>query len=92
MKTTEAAPKEGDLRVWWIPQIPMKAFRFSVASVEIGRKFLEVLAQYDLFQFENNIKPDYSNTGGLEIFENGEWTDVGEEENDPNRCPQTETA
>jgi hypothetical protein len=66
-------PKEGDLRVWHIPQVPMKAFRVPVASAEEAIKLINVLANYDLFQFENNIKPDYCNVNGLEVFENGEW-------------------
>lgn len=68
-------PKEGDLRVWWIPQVPMLAFRVRVDSVEEGAILLEVLAQYDLYQYEMNVKPDYSNVGGLEVFEDGEWCD-----------------
>src|SRR5437764_15443226 len=76
MTEAKAEPKEGDLRVWWIPQIPMKPFLFSVPSLTVGRLFLEVLAKYDLFQLENNIKPDFANTGGLARFEDGEWCDV----------------
>jgi hypothetical protein len=30
---------------------------------------LELLAQYDLFQFENRIKPDYANGQCLVIYE-----------------------
>jgi hypothetical protein len=55
----------GDMRVWWIPQIPGKAFRVPVASLEEGVKLLIVLADYDLFQYKNSIKPDYSNAGGI---------------------------
>ena len=65
--------KEGDLRVWWIPQVPVKLFNFSVKNVKEA-----ILLLNDLFQLENNIKPDYSNTGGLEIFKDGnceEWED-----------------
>lgn len=57
--------KAGDLRVWWIPQVPMKAFEIDVASVQEGVKVMDVLADYDAFQFENNVKPDYCNAGGL---------------------------
>jgi hypothetical protein len=32
MKTT-TQHKDGDLSVWWIPQVPMKAFRVPVANV-----------------------------------------------------------
>jgi hypothetical protein len=65
------------LKLWWIPQIPMKAFEVEIASLEEGVKLLEVLANYDLFQFENNVKPDYSNAGGIVMFEaeSGEWVD-----------------
>lgn len=40
------------------------------------------LAIYDAFEFENNIKPDYSNTNGLEIFEDNEWTEYYDNEGD----------
>ncbi len=55
----------GDLKVWWIPQVPMKAFEVDVASIEEGAKIMDVLAKYDLFQYTNRIKPDYANAGGL---------------------------
>lgn len=71
---TEAVPKPGDLRVWHIPQIPMKAFHVPVESVAEGVKLLDVLADYDLFQYENRIKPDYSNANGIE-----RWDEDGED-------------
>lgn len=76
-------PKEGDLTVRWIPQIPGKAFRFAVDTVAEGKKFCTVLADYDRFQFENNIKPDYCNVGGISRFESDakgdlDWYDVDE--------------
>jgi len=61
-------PKQGDLRVWWIPQVPMKPFTVDVKSVEEGVKIMDVLAFYDIFQFENNIKGDYANAGGLSMW------------------------
>ena len=64
-----------ELRVWWIPQVPMEPFFVPVGSVREGVLIMGVLGKYDLFQFENKIKPDYCNTGGLEMLENGEWTD-----------------
>ena len=67
-------PKKGNLRVWWIPQIPMHPFYVSVTSIDEAAKILVTLAEYDLFQYANNIKPDYSNAGGLEIFDGNEWT------------------
>jgi superinfection exclusion protein gp17 len=71
--------KEGDLKVWWVPQIPGKPFEVGVESVAQAKFLTEVLANYDLFQFENRIKPDYSNTGGLSVYEDGEWCDWEDE-------------
>ncbi len=61
-------PNIGDLRVWWIPQIPGKPFHVPVANKDEAVLIMETLAHYDLFQLANNIKPDY-NAGGLEIYE-----------------------
>ena len=57
------------LQVWWIPQVPGKTFTVEVNSVSEGVKITNVLSSYDDFQFKNNIKPDYSNAGGLERWE-----------------------
>lgn len=73
------------LRVWWIPQIPMKAFYIPVETPEEGKKIMYVLAAYDMFQLENNVKPDFCNTGGLQMYneEEKEWEDwYFETEND----------
>ena len=74
--------QEGDLLVWWIPQVPGKPFEVSVPTREEGRRLLDTLAAYDLFQFKQNIKPDYSNVGGLMVYEDGEWIDCEDEEDD----------
>lgn len=70
------------LKLWWCPQVPMKAFEVDISSLEEGVKMLDVLANYDLFQFENNVKPDYCNAGGIVMFEaaSGEWIDWSDEE------------
>ena len=69
-----------DARVWWIPQVPMNPFYIPVRTTEEAVKILDTLAKYDLFQLANNIKPDYSNAGGLEVFEDGEWCEWCDEE------------
>jgi hypothetical protein len=61
-------PKNGQLRVWWIPQVPMTAFHVEVSTPKEGKKILNILADYDLFQLKHNIKPDYSNVGGMSVF------------------------
>lgn len=73
MLEEEFLPKEGDLRVWWIPQVPMKAFHVSVKNVRDAKIVMKVLEDYDIFQYRNHVKPDYCNAGGLNVFEDGEW-------------------
>lgn len=72
MSTT--TPTIGALRVWHIPQVPGKPFHVPVATPQEAKKILDVLAKYDQFQFEHNIKPDYCNAAGLEVYE----ADTGE--------------
>lgn len=61
-------PKIGDLRVWHIPQVPGKPFHVYVDTPQEAQRLVNVLAQYDLFQYENRIKPDYCNASGLEEY------------------------
>lgn len=69
------------LRVWWVPQVPMKSFTVDVSSVAEGVKVMDVLAAYDAFQYENQIKPDYCNAGGLQRHVDGDdWEDWYDEE------------
>lgn len=68
------------LRVWWVPQVPMNAFYVDVSSVEEGVKIMDVLADYDRFQFDNDVKPDYCNIGGLQEWADNEWVDWYDEE------------
>lgn len=65
------------LRVWWVPQIPMEAFYIPVESPEEGKNVMDLLAAYDCFQYNHNVKPDYCNNGGLQYFneEDNEWED-----------------
>ncbi len=63
------------LRVWWIPQVPMKPFLIDVESVEQAVFIMDTLARYDQFQLDNNIKPDYCNCGGLSMFDEADKTD-----------------
>lgn len=65
---SDMTPNYGDLRVWWIPQVPMKPFHFPVDSVEQAVHDLRLLAEYDKFQYENRVRPDYCNAGGLEVY------------------------
>ena len=63
------------LRVWWIPQVPGQPFYVEVETVNEASKIITVLQDYDAFQLAQNIKPDYSNAGGLEVLveEPNDW-------------------
>lgn len=73
--------------------MPMKAFTVDVELVAEGVKIMDVLANYDIFQYENKIKPDYCNAGGLNMWDedcDGEgnpgwvsWYDEETGEDDP---------
>jgi hypothetical protein len=75
-------PKEGDLMIWWIPQVPMDPYCYPVKTIREAKLVLEILRQYDAFQFDHNVKPDYSSVGGLEVFEDGYWTTWYNEDGD----------
>lgn len=66
--------EEGDLRVWWNPQVGsgVPHFYVPVRTVREGVLLLDTLAKYDLFQLEHNVKPDYANIGGLCMLEANE--------------------
>ena len=90
----------GDLQVWWIPQIPMKAFTVDVATVQEGVKILDTLADYDIFQAENNVRADFCNAGGLSRWcnDNGDgvpgwedWCDEETGEDDPSAWLEAQT-
>ena len=67
------------LRVWWIPQVNVNvgAFYVPVKSVEEGKKVMDILAAYDIYQEQNDIKPDYTNAGGLQRWNvnSQDWED-----------------
>lgn len=71
--------KKVKMRIWWIPQLGAQGdpFYIPVESPEEAKKMLTVLAAYDGYQYQNRIKGDYCNTGGVEILdeESGEWED-----------------
>jgi len=63
------------LRVWWVPQVPMPAFYTEVKDVNEAIFLLTALANYDIFQYEQKVKGDYCNAGGLQVTEDGEWVE-----------------
>lgn len=43
-------------------------FYIEVSSIEEAWLIMNILWEYDEFQFNNNVKPDYCNITGLEVF------------------------
>lgn len=70
------------LRICHYPQIPCEPFIVEVESLEEAHKIMNILANYDLFQYENKIKPDYSNMTILEQWDEEEqdWYDWCDDE------------
>lgn len=73
------------LRVWHMPQVPAREdadiFRVDVKTVDEAALILNTLWNYDNFQFERKIKPDFSNASGLEYWneDNKEWQEYYDE-------------
>lgn len=63
------------LRVCHFPQIPCKPFIVEVQDIEQSKLLCDVLANYDLFQFDNRIKPDYANMTVVE-----QWNEEDQEQ------------
>lgn len=74
--------KKIKMRVWHIPQVPGNPFYVNVDNVIEAKKVLDILAIYDQFQFQNNIKPDFCNTAGVQVYneEQKEWEDFYDED------------
>lgn len=70
------------LRICHYPQIPCEPFIVKVKDLYEAKKIYNILADYDAFQYDNNIKPDYCNMATLEEYceEEKEWRDWYDEE------------
>lgn len=79
---TQEAPQQ-QFRVWYIPQVPMKAFEVDVPDVKTGRLLLDAIERFSLFEYENQVKPDYADAGGVAYLdEDGDWIDLEDEEDE----------
>ncbi|UTC25384.1 putative superinfection exclusion protein 17 [Pectobacterium phage vB_PcaM_P7_Pc] len=58
-------------RVCHFPQAPMEPFVVPASTLEEAVTIMDILADYDLFQFENKIKPDYCNMTTLQFWDDG---------------------
>ena len=64
-------------RVWHSPQLGAQTVYVQCNSLATAISLMDVLADYDIFQYENRIKPDYANANGVQYYdhEDGEWSD-----------------
>lgn len=73
---------QAKFKVCHIPQVPMKPFEVELGSYAEAVKVSVILADYDLFQYENKVKGDYCNVSVIMFthpeLTDGEWTDVDE--------------
>ena len=63
------------LRVWWNSDFGKPAFNRDVRSVAEAKEILKVLTAYDLYLGDKVV----ANAGGLEVFEDGEWSEYYDE-------------
>ena len=84
-------PIEGDLKVVYAPQVPMPFYEVvmvrrrgetDAAYLERAAFTLDAVVGLSIFEFENNIKPDYSDYAAILRYEDGDWCDVDENEYD----------
>lgn len=72
-------------KAWYIPQVPMKAFEVERGTAVEAQAALDLITAFSIFEFENKVKPDYSDTGGV-----AEWDETEQEwiDHDPEVEPQ----
>lgn len=61
------------LRIAYIPQVPGEPFYKEVDGLSSAKLVAETVIGLSTFEYENNIKPDYTDFLDLEEFVDGEW-------------------
>ena len=64
------------LRAWHIPSVTGRPFQVEADTIAEAEKILDLIAKYDLF-LGDLIE---SNAQGIEVFEDGEWSELDREE------------
>jgi Superinfection exclusion gene product 17 len=77
LKSGKATPtaRHGQLKVWWIPQIPGRKFEYLIETLVEAKTVLNTLAEYDMFLLQHGHRVDYSNAGGLMVFDEDDTND-----------------
>lgn len=61
------------LRILYMPQVPMTPFYKEVEGLSEAKLVAETLVDFSIFEYENRIKPDYSDMLDLVELVDGEW-------------------
>ncbi len=74
--------QEEDLKVWYIPQVPMPAFEVEILKsdpaystltdthrLRLAAKILDTLTEFSDFEYHQKVKPDFSDVGGIMRWE-----------------------
>lgn len=67
-------------RAVYVPQVPMKGIVIEAPSLEKAVYALESMIALSVFEYDNNVKPDYSDMAVIERWDGDEWEDVDEDE------------
>jgi len=64
-------------KAWYIPQVPMKAFEVERDTAAEAQSALDLITDFSIFEFENKVKPDYCDAGGVAVWDETEqeWVD-----------------
>ena len=65
-------------KIFYIPQVPMHAFEREYEDFETAKEVLNAIINFSIFEFDNNVKPDYSDVAGISYWEEAEqdWEDI----------------
>ncbi|OZB79885.1 hypothetical protein [Microbacterium sp. 13-71-7] len=83
--TTERPMTNKRFRIWYVPQVPMKAFTREFDDLDAAKMVLNAVIDFSIFEFENDVKPDYSDAAGISRWESDgdggfDWFDLEEDE------------
>lgn len=65
-------------KIFYIPQVPMPAFEREYEDFETAKEVLNAIINFSIFEYDNNVKPDYSDVAGISYWEEAEqdWEDI----------------
>ena len=68
-------------KIFYIPQVPMPAFEREYEDFETAKEVLNAIINFSIFEYDNNVKPDYSDVAGISFWDEAEqdWEDIEEE-------------